>query len=65
MDCELTDGCNVVITGADSGWKPVTSGIPSGQCQGQSCSTLIGNLDEGGQCPHSASLLMMQSWEEW
>lgn len=28
-----------VITGAEAGWRPVTSGIPRGQCQGQSCST--------------------------
>jgi len=55
----------VVISGARSGWRPVTSRFPRGQYWAQSYLTYSSMTWMKGQSVPSASLLMTQNREEW
>jgi len=55
----------VVISSAESGWRPVACGVPQVSVLGQSCSTSSSMTWMKGQSVPSASLLMTPNWEEW
>ena len=54
-----------VISSAESGWRPVASGVPRGQYWAQSCSTYSLMTWMKRLSVPSASLLVTQNWEEW
>jgi len=53
-----------VISSAESGWRPVASGVPRGQYWAQSCSTYSLMTWMKRLSVPSASLLVTQNWEE-
>ena len=55
----------VGISGAGSGWRPGTGGVPRGQYWAQPCSTSSSVTWMKSQSVPSASLLMAPNWEEW
>jgi len=55
----------VVISSAESTWRPVASGVPQRSVLAQNCSTYSSTTWMKGQSAPSASLLMTQNWEEW
>jgi len=55
----------VVISGAESSWRPVTGGVVRDQYWAQPCSTYSSMNWMTGQSVPSTSLLMTQNWEDW
>jgi len=55
----------VGISGAESGWRPGTSGVPRGQYWAQCCSTSSSVTWMKSESVPSTSLLMTQNWEQW
>ena len=54
----------VVNSGTESGWRPVNSNVPLGQCWVWSCSTSSSVIWTKGWSVPLACLLIIQSWEE-
>ena len=56
---------NVVISSAEFGWRPVTSSVLQRSVLGLVLFYIFFNDLEKGISPLSASLLTIQSWEDW
>ncbi|RMC15961.1 hypothetical protein DUI87_08168 [Hirundo rustica rustica] len=60
-NCQNGHASEILISAMESGWRPVTSGVPQGPGL---LNFFINDLDEGAEAC-SASSLMVQSSEEW